>query len=171
MFDNSRSTAERPRTPPDSDQRPGQDSEIKYSESYDKPDASPLIFISAKSSDYPYAAELYKYLAQRNRRVFFSDESLPTLGSSDYRKQIDQALEDAQHMVVVTSSRNNVDSGWVQFEWGSFLNELRSGRKKGNLVTLIVGNASVSEMPLGLRSNQVIVYDQGAFESISKYLR
>jgi hypothetical protein len=84
--------------------------------------AGPRVFISAKSADYEQAARVYDFLVAARVPVFFSRESLPGLGSSDYRREIDRALDSAQHMVVVTSSTDNVQASWVEAEWGFFIN-------------------------------------------------
>jgi len=55
------------------------------------------------------------------------------MGNSDYRREIDRALEQAKHLIVVTSRKEYVESKWVEAEWGSFINEKRSGRKDGIL--------------------------------------
>ena len=68
------------------------------------------VFISAKSADYEYAREVFRFLSSRGIAAFLSDVSLPELGSSDYRREIDRALDEAHHMVVVTSSREHVES-------------------------------------------------------------
>jgi hypothetical protein len=74
------------------------------------------IFISASSADYSYAKEVYKVLLQNGVQSFLSEESLPVLGSSDYRKEIDKALDNAEHMIVVASSVENTRSPWVKAE-------------------------------------------------------
>lgn len=92
-------------------------------------------------------AEGVPFLGFVQVNVFFSRKSLPELGVSDYRKQIDEALDRATHMVVVTSSVDNVQSPWLEAEWGVFVNEKRSGRKPGNLVTVMVGAVKHSDLP------------------------
>jgi hypothetical protein len=129
-----------------------------------------LIFISAKADDYQHAASLYRFLKSAGLSVFFSHESLPELASSDYRKQIDDALDRAEHMIVVTSSRANVDSPWVEAEWGLFINEKRSGRKHGNLITVIVGNITAGELPATLRYYEVIPFSPALFPKILRYV-
>jgi len=130
----------------------------------------PLVFISAKNEDYAHAQELYEYLVGQGVRTFFSKESLPRLGDSDYRREIDRALDAAQHMVVVTTSRANVESSWVEAEWGLFINEKRSGHKKGNLVSLAVGGLQPRELPPSLRYYEVIPAGPQAFEKILRYV-
>lgn len=129
-----------------------------------------LIFISARSADYQYAQQIYNFLKTHGLQVFFSQESLPELASSDYRKQIDNALDGAQHMIVVTSSVENVTSSWVEAEWGLFINEKRSGRKSGNLITVIAGNLTPGNLPASLRYYEVIPYDPRAFDKVFRYV-
>ena len=66
-----------------------------------------------------------------------SEELLPNLGSADYMREIDLALDSARHLVVVTNCVDNVLASWVEAEWRGFINENRSGRKTGNAITLI----------------------------------
>ncbi|MEI6502925.1 MAG: toll/interleukin-1 receptor domain-containing protein, partial [Armatimonadota bacterium] len=118
--------------------------------------AGHLVFISAKSDDYEHAAQVYQFLIERGARVFFSRESLPQLGNADYGDQIDEALEEAAHMVVVTSSKKHVMSSWVKREWRLFDNELRSGRKTGNLLTVTTGGMQIDDLPITLRGFEVV---------------
>lgn len=131
---------------------------------------SSLIFISAQNEDSQYAEQIYRFLRSEGLAVFFSKESLPELGSSDYRKQIDNALDDAQHMIVVTSSRANVTSKWVEAEWGLFINEKRSGRKLGNLITVVAGGLKPAELPASLRYYEVIPFGAEEFQKILRYV-
>jgi len=132
--------------------------------------SAPLVFLSARSDDYGCAEEVHRFLTDSGVQAFFSHVSLPELGSSDYRREIDQALDDAQHMVVITSSRDNVLSQWVEAEWGFFINEKRSGRKPGNLITLLVGSMEIPELPPSLRYYEVITYAPEALEKLLRYV-
>jgi O-acetyl-ADP-ribose deacetylase (regulator of RNase III) len=129
-----------------------------------------LVFISAKSEDYEYAEELFEYLVAVGVPTFFSKESLPKLGDADYRREIDRALEAAEHMVVVTTCRRHLESPWVEAEWGFFINEKRSGRKNGNLVTLTVGTLQPQELPPSLRYYEAIPSGPDAFTRIFQYI-
>jgi hypothetical protein len=130
-----------------------------------------LVFISARSTDYPYAEQVYRLLVSAGVPTFFSQVSLPELGSSDYRKQIDRTLDEAEHMIVITSSVENVLSSWVEAEWGFFVNEKRSARKKGNLVTMVVGGLKPSSLPPSLRYYEVIPYDPEALDKVLRYVK
>lgn len=129
-----------------------------------------LVFISSKSEDFDYAQQVYTFLKQQGYNVFFSQQSLPDVGSSDYRKEIDRSLDDSKHMIVVTSKKEYVASSWVEAEWGLFINEKRSGRKSGNIITLIIGPMRIEDLPSSLRYYEVIPFDPKAFEKILRYL-
>ena len=132
-------------------------------------DAPPRVFISAKSEDYDYAEQVFRHLAGAGVAAFFSRESLPELGNADYRREIDRALDEADHMVVVTSAVEHVLSPWVEAEWGFFINEKRSGRKTGNIVTVLVGGLGPAKLPPSLRNYEAIPFER-AFDRLASYL-
>jgi CHASE2 domain-containing sensor protein len=131
---------------------------------------APRVFITSKSEDYPQAGRVYRFLTSRGIPTFLSSESLPGLGRSDYRKEIDRALDSCQHMIVVTSSVANASSAWVEAEWGIFVNEQRSGRKKGNLITVTTKTLETAKLPPALRSNEIILLKENALETIAGYV-
>lgn len=102
--------------------------------------------------------------------AFLAEISLPQLGSCDYMKEIDKALEAAKHMVVVGTSLENVMSGWVEAEWRLFINEKRSGRKSGNIVTVINGGLTAAQLPMSLRYFEVLDLKTDNLERIGGYL-
>ena len=128
------------------------------------------VFISRKSSDALAARQLYSYLVSKGISVFESDETLPRMGNSDYRKAIDAALDNCTHMIVVGSSVENIQSSWVEAEWGFYIAEKRADRKKGNILTIITGNLDIAELPPSLRNYEVILYDENSFEKILPYV-
>jgi len=112
------------------------------------------VFISVKSEDYPHARMAAAFLREAGLRVFFSEQELPKMGNSDFFDAIDTALESSRHMLVVTTSRAHVRSQWVKKEWQTYLNEKLSGRKIGNLVTLLCGSVKIGDLPLSLRQHE-----------------
>jgi hypothetical protein len=129
------------------------------------------VFISARSTDYEHAQQVYEFLTSRGIETFFSRETLPQLASSDYRREIDQALDQARHLVVVTSSAANVQAPWVEAEWGFFINEKRSGRKAGNLVTVVVGALPPDRLPPSLRYYEALPLNPQGLETLLRYVR
>ena len=128
------------------------------------------VFISKSSKDAAAARTVYDYLTARGLKVFLSEVSIVEKGQADFGKAIEHALDECQHLVVVTSSKENLESQWVDAEWRTFLNELRSGRKKGNVLTVIAGDMSVAELPLSLRPYQVERLDENGLRSVAKFV-
>jgi hypothetical protein len=145
--------------------KPGEPDKIDLSEAhYD-------VFLSYKSEDSEYARKVYDLLKGRDLNVFFSKKSLPKLGSDEYHEQIDLAIENARHMVVVTESRDHVLSQWVKYEWRLFLGEKLAGRKQGNLITVIAGDMRIQDLPISLRNREVVRFSPGEIKSILGYVK
>jgi serine/threonine protein kinase len=117
------------------------------------------VFISAKSDDYAQARVVYDFLNARSFPCFFADRSLMDRGVAAYRRVIDDALEAAVHMVVVTSSREHARANWVEYEWGFFHNEILAGRKQGNLLTVLCGGLATAVLPPSLRGYQTLRFE------------
>lgn len=132
---------------------------------------SPIdIFISFKSADVDLARALYTYLRSKGLSVFLSSETLPQLGSTDYRKTIDKALDECKHMIVVGSKVEYLHSSWVEAEWGFYIGEKRAGRKKGNILTVVNDDIEIKDLPASLRYYQVIFYSKDNFDQIAAYV-
>jgi hypothetical protein len=121
---------------------------------------APFVFISARGSDYQYARRVDELLAAWGCNTFFAEHSVADRGSANYRRSIDEALERADHLVVVASSGENARWDWVEYEWGFFASEKLSKRKLGNLVTVTAAAMQPSDLPPGLRYYQVIPLDE-----------
>jgi hypothetical protein len=135
------------------------------------PSAGFDVFISYKSADIEHARRVYDLLVSKDLRVFFSKESLPRLGSGEYHKQIDVAIEKTRHMVVVTSSRANVEAKWVEYEWRMFLRLFLKGRKTGNLITVITEEMDIEALPNALGGFEAIRLIPGELERLLEYVK
>jgi hypothetical protein len=127
------------------------------------------VFISHKSSDFAIAKQVSDFLKSNHRRVFLSEESLPNIGSADYMKEIDFALEQAHHIVIVASSTENLQSPWVEAEWRLFINEKRAGRKQGNVVSVLSPSLKPGEIPMSLRYYEVIPLEETHLPRLLQY--
>ena len=136
----------------------------------EKNDAPIDVFISRKSEDAALAKQLYLFLTAKGLQVFDSDESLPVIGNSDYRKAIDVALDQCKHMLVIGSSLQNISSSWVEAEWGFYIQEKRAGRKTGNILSVVSPGIRIEQLPPSLRNFEVIHFDQLNFERIASYV-
>ncbi len=126
------------------------------------------VFISFKKSDQSkaltpdavVAEKLYKLLRDNNVETFYSEESLAECGAGQFSRTIEKALDEAKVLVLVGSCRENIESRWVEAEWDSFLNDVRSGHKEGQLFIVNCGTMKPSELPLFLRRQQMFREDE-----------
>jgi len=121
------------------------------------------IFISFRSKDQNLAELLYDFLTNSGYRVFCSSKSIQLLGSSEYAREIDNALEESTCLVVVSSDLENFKSGWVEYEWRTFQMLLFSGDKKGELFSL-TQNMNPNDLPTGLRYRENIQIIDNAYQ-------
>ena len=124
------------------------------------------VFISCKSEDYPFARKVYKYLREHSYNVFLADTELRKKGNAEYGEIIDEALDSATHMVIVATKPEYIMSAYVKSEWRTFIEEKRSGRKMGNIVTLI--EFTISDLPISLRHFQS--FNLKSFDCITDFL-
>jgi len=125
------------------------------------------VFICFKNSgknhvptpDATHARKLYESLRAIGFKVFFSEESLAEQGRGNFSRSIETALESARVLILVASCREHVESQWVEAEWDSFLQDLRSGNKEGELFIFNCGKLSPSDLPLFLRRQQMFSVD------------
>lgn len=111
------------------------------------------VFISSKSEDYRIASDVYDFLTSNDVKAFFADAELKELGTSEYSDVIDNVIDSVKHMIVVGSKIEYIESKWVKTEWRAFTDEIRAGRKNGNIITILDG-LSPAELPLALRNVQ-----------------
>ncbi len=137
--------------------------------------ASSQIFITFNSADLLAARGLYDYLTSRGHKVFFSAVSLAILGESDYCAAIDSALDKATCLIVFGTRPEHLDSGWVGYEWRSFLAEIHSARKPRGKIFTMISEMKIEDLPYGLRSVQMIPYvpfsPQESFEELYSFIR
>jgi hypothetical protein len=129
------------------------------------------VFISRKSDDAHLAKKLYQYLSDQGLSVFEANEGIAMRADSVFRKTIDDAVEECTHMIVLASSAENIKSKWVEYEWGLYINEKNSGRKDGNIFTVVTPNVDINDLPLSLRDKQMIYFDEKNFPNILLFAR
>ena len=115
------------------------------------------VFISCKSEDYSKVEPIYHWLVKQGHHPFFAPISLKisTIPSElgVFGEVVDDALEQADNMVLFASKAEYVKQGYVRDEWRTFVEEQRAGRKSGSLVTILDG-VNVADLPIRLRSVQ-----------------
>lgn len=112
------------------------------------------IFISSKSEDYSLAEGVCDFLEANGLKVFIASRELQKIGEAQYAKAIDEVLDNSAHMIVVASSLENIKTKWVEYEWSLFSNDLKSGYREGNLITILSDAVELKTLPGSLRHQQ-----------------
>jgi len=115
------------------------------------------VFISYKNEDKNIATGLFNFL-QKNRLSIFLDNR--SINEADYAKMIDEAIENSKNLIVIISQLEYLTSGWVKYEWQTFNKEILSGRKDGQLFTIIDDDIDIGKLPLTLRNLQVFTLSE-----------
>ena len=129
------------------------------------------VFISSKSEDYHLAEEVYDFLRINGLSVFIASEELKKIGEAQYANAIDEVLDDSLHMIVVASSLNHIKSKWVKYEWSTFSNDLKSGYRDGNLLTILSDGIELKTLPASLRHQQSFHLDLYKDEILAYLIR
>ena len=119
------------------------------------PPAQHQLFISYHSGDAGQALWLRRRLLPQGWRAFVAHEDLTlSVGSDEWSKAIDDALDKSQALILVVSP-NALESQWVQYEWRSVHNDILAGRK-GMLIPVCFEGPACPELPRALRRYQCV---------------
>ena len=114
-----------------------------------------------KTRDSQMADQVFKKLISMNYNVFMMNDTLFKKGASNYKRIIDESLEQASCLIVIGSRREFVESEWVRYEWDTYLTEVLAGRKHDdNIFTLRVDGMGISDLPISLRKYQSFGLDE-----------
>ena len=114
-----------------------------------------------KTRDSQMADVVFKKLISMNYNVFMMNDTLFKKGASNYKRIIDESLEQAACLIVIGSRREFVESEWVRYEWDTYLTEVLAGRKRDdNIFTLRVDGMPISDLPISLRKYQSFGLDE-----------
>ena len=83
-----------------------------------------------RTRDSILAQEVYYRLTEKGWRVFFSRITLEDVPGTQYEPYIFAALNSAKVMIVVGTSAENLNAGWVKNEWSRFLSMMRKDKSK-----------------------------------------
>lgn len=114
------------------------------------------VFLSFASEDLPLAQQVFSFLKDDNRNVFFSEE---TAHQANFGDAIDVALCEADSLVVVGTQTDHFFKPWVRYEWQSFHNDIMGRRKPWDtpLITL-AANCEQDRMPRPLLFREILPY-------------
>ena len=127
------------------------------------------VFISCKSEDYENGEELYAFLKSKGYMPFIASKSLREIGGDKYSSVISDVIDICSHMIVYATNILYVETPYVKSEWDMFCNEIKAGRKKGKLLTILRDPKQGVNLPIDLRSREVLSIDSYK-NSICNYL-
>lgn len=136
------------------------------------------VFISSKTTDFQgnptkdsvLAREIHGYLTSKGHSVFLSTLSLEKLGIAAYKRAIDDALDSATVLIAVGTSRENLDSQWVQYEWDSFMNDILSDVKPEGRIFVYVDGVLPRDLPRALRQQQVFTHGPDSLQQLGNFV-
>lgn len=117
------------------------------------------VFISCKSEDYDFAGKVYDFLTSKGIHVFLASKELDNLAEAAFSQTLDEAIDGSSHMIVIASDIRYLDSRWVRHEWRTFSNDVKSGFRKGNLITILGPGADLKDLPASLRYQQSFTFN------------
>lgn len=136
------------------------------------------VFISYKNSDEngertrdaEMAFALHDKLEEQGISAFCSTLSLARMGQGAYKDAINDALDNARVLVVVGTSLGNILSPWVKYEWGSFHDDLLTGRKNNGTLVSFTSGLDPNTLPRELRGYESFLTEQNGEELIVKFI-
>lgn len=137
------------------------------------------VFISYKHTDEQgqttedcrIADGLYEALKKKGISVFMSGQSIFQLGISDYKKAIDAALESARLLIVVASSVEYIRSGWVEYEYETFCEDILSKRKPYGSILSYTNGILQDELPRTLSRFQNYFTSEVVPDKLAEFVR
>ena len=112
---------------------------------------------SGKTRDYEIASDLHKALKDAGVEAFMSEKDLFTY---DFRRKIDDALDESKILIAVGTSRDNMESENVRYEWTSFHNDILSRIKPDAQIFSFIEGMNHNDLPRALRHYESLTTDE-----------
>jgi len=123
-----------------------------------------------RTKDSILGESVYQFLVSKGLKVFYSNISLEQLGVSAYQKAIDDSLDMSKTLVAVGTCFEHLDSNWVRYEWGSFLNDTLTGKKPRGRLFSYIADMNPANLPRGLRQQQAVIHGPRGMETLYSFL-
>lgn len=122
-------------------------------------------FIAHKTADVEYARRVYDWLVSQGCAVFFSADAERGCLESQFQHEIDAALSSSAHLIVVASSPEYVEKGWVESEWRRFeLLRMEDPKRNRHIVPVLCGDMKPEQLPLGLKGFIAVRLDEPGWQ-------
>ena len=120
--------------------------------------------------DRELAQLVFKHLTSQGLSVFFSNVALEEAGEPAFKKAINDVLDQSETLIAIGTSRENLESRWVHYEWNSFHDDiLNRVTPYGRLFTYVEG-VDISSLPRPLRNFQVITHGKESLGTLHRFV-
>ena len=137
------------------------------------------VFISFKNRDNDgnllldsiIAQQIYIELKNRNIEVFYSNSEIEEQGESRWRKSIDNALEEANTLILVSTSLDNLYSGQVDYEWEQiFLEKIINGEKPDGRIIGYFQGIDRNSLDTKLRNHEIFDVKERSIQQLCDFI-
>jgi hypothetical protein len=113
------------------------------------------VFLSFSSKDLDFVKPIWEKLTKKGLKVFSSDEVLKKSIGLEFDDEIESALEQSNHFVLVCTP-NAMSSGWVKDEYKAFYHHIyKKSQKQRRFIILAGPGFDISLVPLMMRQLQM----------------
>lgn len=138
------------------------------------------VFISFKNTfdgkptaDAEIAEKLYTQLTQCGIETFYSNDTIKSLGASEYKQAINNALDNASVLILIGSRLDFIQeetSPWVYYEWEKFHSEYIYNRKRKIIVPYLSQAISREQTPFELRDLETFKLEKNAVDDVVEFV-
>ena len=145
---------------------------IGLSGGYEPPEKNAYeVFVSFPGEDERFAKHVYQWCVQQGYSTFFSEK---TRHQSNFHSEIDDALDSARHLIVVSSSAERMWKEWVKYEWERFHCDILNGRKKDAHMLSYISGFLAQDLPGPLRPRESVQFQlarpKASLPKLARYL-
>jgi hypothetical protein len=91
-------------------------------------------------------------------------------GEAAFKRAIDDALDRSETLVAVGTSKQNLESRWVHYEWDSFCTDMLSGVNANSRIFTYVERLDIRSLPRALRQFQMIEHGEGSLDRLYRFI-
>lgn len=144
----------------------------EYKEKYrkvrkDLPNGNQIFICFRNGEPKKLAQSIYNRLCKKYE-VFFSEETLRTIATNDYEPYIYHSLMTAKVLLLICSSREDLESKWVYNEWSRFLKFCKRTDKV--IIPVFMENFEIATLPDSLVRCEGVRADTSLIATLSERL-
>ena len=138
------------------------------------------VFISFKNTfdgkptvDADIAKKLYDTLTKKGVATFYSNDTIKSLGASEYKQVINDALDSSAVLILIGSRLEHIKKDtaqWVHYEWGNFHSECMYSNGSKILVPYLSDAIARKDKPFELREIQTFTIENDSVDDVVEFV-